>query len=70
MKKTAEQVDFAIKKEYKKWTCETIHKYCEQFIDCEKCLYHNINDMKVEFEALEIAELEELEESTQEAQEV
>lgn len=57
--KTAVQVDYAIAKKYKKWRCETIHRDCSQFIDCENCLYHNINDMKVEFETPEIAELEE-----------
>ena len=57
--KTAVQVDYAIAQKYKKWRCETIHDKCAQFIDCENCLYHNIDNLKVEFETPEIAELEE-----------
>jgi hypothetical protein len=59
---SAYQVDYAIAQKYKKWKCETIHKYCEQFIDCKNCLYYNIDDIKVEFESPELEELAELEE--------
>jgi hypothetical protein len=57
--KTAGQVDYAIAQKYKKWRCDTIHDKCAQFIDCENCLYNNIDNLKVEFETPEIAELEE-----------
>ena len=56
---TAGQVDYAIAQKYKKWRCDTIHDKCAQFIDCENCLYHNIDNLKVEFKTPEIAELEE-----------
>jgi|GEM_PF-3793175 len=57
--KTAYQVDYAIAQKYKKWRCETIHRECGQFVDCKNCLYHNIDDIKVEFEKPEIEDLEE-----------
>jgi hypothetical protein len=57
--KTAYQVDYAIAQKYKKWRCETIHRDCSQFVDCDNCLYHNIDNLNVEFESPEIEELEE-----------
>jgi hypothetical protein len=68
--KTAVQVDYAIAQKYKKWRCDKIHDKCGQFIDCENCLYNNIDDIKVEFESPTIEGLEEPEQEQQEPQEV
>ena len=57
---SADQVDFAIRKGYKAWRCETIRRDCGEFINCSGCLHNNL-DIKIEFEEPIIEDIESIE---------